>query len=309
MAESGPRSRASRRSRRRPSDARHRPERRWAYNKRRRIDRFGKKRRFCGCPCFGGPKPTSRDPSVANDSTPKLASRPWRYALVRSAALHSVLLVGAALCALHLRTPAVDAGRVEAAFSTPEVGEWAVVPPVRLIESDPVDGGQRAEGRTGVGQGLTDVPSLPGTDDAKSSQPRLARNAQPLGSRWLSETRAQGDLTEIVGAAQGRSGPPTDGTGGAGRGGGAGKSTFFGLGASGRRVAFVVDASASMNHPYLGEAKTRIGQLKLELAKSILSLTEDQQFFIVFFNEHAIPMPAAGMEHAYAANQQRFLNW
>jgi hypothetical protein len=246
---------------------------------------------------------------VTNDSIPKLAARPWRYALATSAALHSVLLVGTALCALHLRTPAVDAGRVEAAFSTPEVGDWVVVPPVRLIESDPADGGRTVEGRAGAGQELTDLPSLPGTDDAKSSQPRLARNAQPLGSRWLSETRAQGGLTEIVGAAQGRSGSPTDGTGGAGRGGGGGKSTFFGLGASGRRIAFVVDASASMNHPYLGEAKTRIGQLKLELAKSILSLTEDQQFFIIFFNEHAIPMPADGMEHAYAANQQRFLNW
>src|SRR5580704_8184135 len=175
MAESGLPSRASRRSRRRGPRRATASSADGRYNKRRRIDRFGKKRRFCGCPCFAGPKPTSRDPSVANDSTPKLASRPWRYALATSAALHCVLLVGAALCALQLRDPVVDGGRVEAAFSTPEVGEWVVVPPVRLIESDPVDGGQRVEGRTGVGQGLTDLPSLLGTDDAKSSQPRLAR--------------------------------------------------------------------------------------------------------------------------------------
>ncbi len=38
--------------------------------------------------------------------------------------------------------------------------------------------------------------------------------------------------------------------------------------------------------------------MKIELAKSILALKAEQQFFIIFFNEHANPMPADGMENA-----------
>jgi hypothetical protein len=64
-----------------------------------------------------------------------------------------------------------------------------------------------------------------------------------------------------------------------------------------------------MNRPYDGEARTRFGQLKLELMRSIRHLKEEQQFFIVFFNEHPIPMPARGMEHAIPQNQATYLTW
>ena len=87
------------------------------------------------------------------------------------------------------------------------------------------------------------------------------------------------------------------------------KSSFFGIHADARRVVYVVDASTSMNRPYDGEAKTRFGQMKIELAKSILSLKPEQQFFIIFFNEHPIPMPANGMANAIGENQQQYLTW
>jgi hypothetical protein len=200
---------------------------------------------------------------------------------------------------------------LEVALSAAEVGDLSLSP-ARIIESAPADADGQSDSRPkGAGQGSDDGnPPIVGPED-RSSRVRLAANAQPLGSRWASDSRSRGGLADIVGSAIGQNGPPTEGdaNGGKGRGGSGGKATFFGLGSAGRRIVFVVDASASMNHPYLGEGRTRFGQMKLELAKSILSLTEDQQFFIVFFNEHAIPMPAEGMEHAYPQNQQRFLTW
>jgi hypothetical protein len=118
-------------------------------------------------------------------------------------------------------------------------------------------------------------------------------------------------LRDFVGSTAGQNGLEAEGNITAGRADGSGeqKASFFGIGAAGRRIVFVVDASASMNRPYVGEGKTHFGQMKLELAKSILGLTENQQFFIIFifFNEHAFPMRADALEHAYPQNQQRFI--
>ncbi len=242
---------------------------------------------------------------------PKLAPRPWHYAMTASAALHALLLVGAALFAIQLRASGPSADTLEGALPAAEAGEVATLSSARLIEVTPAGSDNTADaGPLGTGQGLpNEPPGLAGVE-SRSSQVRLAMNAQPLGSLWSSDTRTRGGLTDIVGAAIGQKGPATDGdsSGGSGRGGGH-KTSFFGLGASGRRIVFVVDASNSMNHPYAGEGRTRIGQMKIELAKSILGMTEEQQFFIIFFNEHAIPMPANGMENAYPTNQQRYLNW
>jgi len=243
--------------------------------------------------------------------TPKLGSRPWRNAITASAALHTLVLVVAALCAVEMRTSGRQADTLEVAMSGGESGDLSPLAPARLIELAPATADNKSDAAAiGSAQGLADGANSPAGPDSRSSRIRLAVHAQPLGSQWMGDSRSRGGLADIVGSSIGQNGPPTDGdtSGGSGRGGGR-KASFFGLGAAGRRIVFVVDASASMNHPYLGEAKTRFGQLKLELAKSILGLTEDQQFFIIFFNEHAIPMPADAMEHAYPQNQQRFLEW
>jgi hypothetical protein len=222
-----------------------------------------------------------------------------------------MVLVVAALCAVEPRTSSGQADTLEVGMSSAEIGDVAPPASARLIELTPTTADNKSDTvRPGSAPGLADgANSVVGLEN-RPSRIRLAVHAQPLGSQWVSDSRSRGGLADIVGSAIGQNGPPTDGdtSGGSGRGGGR-KASFFGLGAAGRRIVFVVDASASMNHPYLGEAKTRFGQLKLELAKSILGLTEDQQFFIIFFNEHAIPMPADAMEHAYPQNQQRFLEW
>jgi von Willebrand factor type A domain len=243
--------------------------------------------------------------------TPKLSSRPWRYAITMSAALHTAVLVAAALFAFQLRTSVRHADALEAAWSTPEAGDLSSLQTAQVIEVPPtVAENKSPAAQVGPAQGLLDGQLPVAGPDNRSSRIRLAAHAQPLGSQWLSDSRSRGGLADIVGSAIGLpgSGADGDGAGASGRGGGR-KATFFGLGAAGRRIVYVVDASSSMNRPYAGEAKTRFGQMKLELAKSILALTEEQQFFIIFFNEHPIPMPAVGMENAYPQNQQRFLNW
>jgi hypothetical protein len=137
-----------------------------------------------------------------------------------------------------------------------------------------------------------------------------------LSANWFGDARTAVGLDEIVGMVVSNPG----GLGGASVGGvGAGegrtgddsgsKASFFGIQPLGRRIVYLIDGSSSMNRPYSGEGVTRFGQMKIALADSILNLREDQQFFVIFFNEHAHPMPASGPEFAIRGNQQKYLNW
>ncbi|MCA9117968.1 MAG: VWA domain-containing protein, partial [Planctomycetaceae bacterium] len=101
---------------------------------------------------------------------------------------------------------------------------------------------------------------------------------------------------------------------GKGLGGGAGdgdgeESGFFGINPQGERFVYVVDGSRSMNHPHESAAKTRFRRLKIELVRSISRLHPDQQFYIIFFNQFPISMPAPGLQHATRDAQLRYLNW
>ncbi len=138
---------------------------------------------------------------------------------------------------------------------------------------------------------------------------RMTSGAAPF--RRYTELGSSQGLTDLVGPVvygeDGQAGGTGDGIGG-GTGSGP-KSSFFGIHSTGRRIVYVVDASNSMNKPYRGEGKTRFGQMKIELARSILELKENQQFYIIFFNQHAIPMPSSGLEAAYPQSQQTYLTW
>jgi len=118
-------------------------------------------------------------------------------------------------------------------------------------------------------------------------------------------------LTEVVGAVSGGSGDlAAIGGDGAGRGEGGGSGGgFFGSRAAGRRFVYVVDCSRSMNHPHASEARTRFRRLKIELVRSIASMDPDMQFFIVFFNDRALPMPARSLRPAIPKLQKRYLRW
>ena len=60
-------------------------------------------------------------------------------------------------------------------------------------------------------------------------------------------------------------------------------------------------------HP---EAQNRFQRLKIELRRSIEGLGEDRKFFVIFFNETSIPMPAPKeMQPALEGIKQKFLTW
>lgn len=123
-----------------------------------------------------------------------------------------------------------------------------------------------------------------------------------------------GGLADDVGSLEslgllGDGGLGGEGTGdGTGDGGGSGGG-FFGIRPIGTSVVYVVDCSRSMNHPHDSDAKTRFRRLKMELVKSVGLMHEDMQFYIVFFNEEAFPMPAASMVYATTAQKQKQLEW
>jgi von Willebrand factor type A domain len=97
--------------------------------------------------------------------------------------------------------------------------------------------------------------------------------------------RAGGD--ESPGAGGGQNGPG---------------HSFFGLEASGDRVVFVVDISGSMSGRRFYRART-------ELRRSIESLRPDQQYFVIFFNDGALPMPAEKLLPATPENVAETLHW
>lgn len=80
------------------------------------------------------------------------------------------------------------------------------------------------------------------------------------------------------------------------------KVEFYGVKATGRRFVFVTDCSSSMQ----GEPLQR---LKEQLRKSIDGLPAKAEFYIVFFNDRAIPMPSAACVQAAPRHVRAYLDW
>lgn len=94
--------------------------------------------------------------------------------------------------------------------------------------------------------------------------------------------------------------------GGNGQGGGGRGVRIFGGVGSAKSFAYVVDASGSMSGP-------RMRLVLDELKHSIMSLTEDQTFFVVFFNQQTFPMMWPKIEkkliQAHSVNKARVIKW
>lgn len=149
---------------------------------------------------------------------------------------------------------------------------------------------------------------LPG---AAAASPVLAMTTAPaeITEQFaVSLTERPGDLTRQVAVPV----QPAGGGAGAGAGGasgaGAGKG-FFGLQELGGKTVFVVDASSSMNFPHPPPAGTRFRRVQLELLKTIAEMQPQQEFFIIFFSDQAIPMPADRLMPATPSAQQMYLHW
>lgn len=69
------------------------------------------------------------------------------------------------------------------------------------------------------------------------------------------------------------------------------QAQFFGVQAEGKKFAFVVDCSVSMTGPKWISARR-------ELIRSLEALSDDQQFFVVFFDGHMHRMPVISKESA-----------
>lgn len=128
-----------------------------------------------------------------------------------------------------------------------------------------------------------------------------------IGRPW--QNADVGRVTSPVGGAIGS----REGAGvGDGFGNGAGSDaadSFFGLRPVGRRVVFVLDCSRSMNHPHNTDAKTRFKRMKIELIRSIQGMGPESEFYLIFFNDFAIPMPSRGLVQAAEQPKLHYLNW
>lgn len=141
------------------------------------------------------------------------------------------------------------------------------------------------------------------TDAAPKSEEAIPVSLSPTG---LSPTQLTEQIAETLLSSAMKSGGNGDADAGDGTGSG---DDFFSMDLKGTSVVFVVDASSSMNFPHPGPAKTRFGRVKLELIKTIGNMNDSDKFFMIFFNELAIPMPANALVDATPENRQAYLTW
>ena len=125
-------------------------------------------------------------------------------------------------------------------------------------------------------------------------------------SDWLAEDVSE--TLDLVGSAL--AGIATDGDGdGTGQGTGDGTGGLFGLRPVGKRFVYVLDCSKSMNHPHDSEAKTRFKRMQIELVNSVKSMSAEQEFYFIFFNDYVIRMPSRGLTPATHDLKVKYLTW
>lgn len=86
-------------------------------------------------------------------------------------------------------------------------------------------------------------------------------------------------------------------------GGGMAATTFFGARASGKRFAFIVDKSGSM------QAQGKMKQAVAELVRSVRALPDFAQFRVCFFDTSNTLFPDRGFRKARAADLDQFGAW
>ena len=98
---------------------------------------------------------------------------------------------------------------------------------------------------------------------------------------------------------------------GAGVGDGEGNGSgfqFFNLATAGTKYVYVIDGSGSMTEPHK-EARTKLDRVKQELINSIGGLPFEMEFYVIFFNNHAVPMKAKTLQQATLDNKMKHLTW
>lgn len=151
-----------------------------------------------------------------------------------------------------------------------------------------------------------ELTNLPEGDLQEPTEQTLSALDKLLDERQAAELEADASSAEMeissVGAV------PTIGGAGAGGGvqgiGGSGAAgSFFGITTTGRRFAYIVDISGSMEGNRLERAKD-------ELRKSIRALPDYAKFIVVFYNSDiVVPPDQETWQTARASNVRRFVRW
>lgn len=248
------------------------------------------------------PQPANTAEVTARDHAPRTVLSACAVSLI----LHSLLLtvcglIWYAIPSHNESLPSIDALIVSSGTDSAADGNLQFEEALTLAEASPplITGGQS----------MAEMQS-PLTNPQDSLMPigeQMLLSATAVGSPWLNAN--VGGATTPVDSASG----DLDGLGyGDGIGDGEGSDasdSFFGLRPVGRRFAFVLDCSRSMNHPHNTEAKTRFKRMKLELIKSIQGMGPESEFYLIFFNDFAIPMPSPVPVQAAHQPKLKYLHW
>lgn len=171
------------------------------------------------------------------------------------------------------------------------------------LEPDPVQP-QEYQPQSGGSQPAS-VAFLAPAEEEDISAPEV-RDADLLAVT-SNETFSTSQMAEYVGILS-SFGLDGDGDGdGSGDGQGSG---FFGKPGSASSFVFVLDRSGSMNHRHIYSGNlTRFQRLKMELIRFIDRLKPHQKFYVIFFDERPLRMPANHLVEATEANKQAFFKW
>ena len=232
----------------------------------------------------------------------------WRTALTASVLLHltTLALVAGFSVAVSSTQPQ---GRVDSGWTAPPA-DPGLVSTVPLA----ITGAEDVGSALAPGGASRDFFAVATEIDAQSGRrtrvgpPTVAAAPQ---NQWFEDADYRSRLTEDVGSfPAGGDGSGFGGAaGGDGNGNGRGAGRFFGVESEAQRVVFVVDCSRSMNQPQPGEVKTRFKRLQLELLRAVAAMDDDDEFFIVFFNDRPIPMPATSLQRATREARRHYLQW
>lgn len=148
------------------------------------------------------------------------------------------------------------------------------------------------------------------------SHEQTIANVNDLSAESFLQTGTPSDwmTAEVSIAGLGRSkangsGTGEDGDGKASGGDGNGRGSFFGVDITGDKVVYIIDGSNSMIEAFKSPERTRLGRVKKELAASIRSLADDQEWYVVFFNSDAFPIPADRYLTTEEDERETYLQW
>jgi len=227
---------------------------------------------------------------------PRRPAAAWRRRMpvLVSAGLHALLLG-----ALGWRALPGQMGQPHAAL----LASWQTRQNPEPLEQIPVSITQADGGSSGAPP-LATQAATPPLEAPPIEVPDAAMDFRPV------------DAASLAGAwepaALKRRGPKGAGDGlgygfGAGHGDGSGQG-FFTVAAGAKKLIYVLDCSGSMTEQR-EDGKKRLDRVKFELVRSVAALPEDAQFFIIFFNNFAIPMKAPGLQRATLDNKRKYLKW